>query len=532
MTDQQVIDYIKKTKAAAVSDEQIKSALLKNGWTEQEISENFQAAGFSAQSSGAVPLTKPAPETAKPSIKTEPMATYSFPDRKRGRLAGLLVSIIIILVLFSAIGVGLALYSHFWDPLWNPFRPSPETVIKNMLANMKNVKSYHALAQGEVSITANNTSTGKLSFSTDGESDITDVKNPKANFTFTVDLTVPGSALIPDSYSASANIVAVDNTLYFQLNDFAIPSTYSFPGLDISQIQGKWLKFDQDSMKALSQGQGMQIDFSADNNQELTKQIQDLVSTENILSVDKELNDEVISEQGTYHYSVKVTKEKLKDLANKIIDLQMQQTSSQSQDNDNTAITLLAKNMAEAFVGSFVDAIGDLNIEMWIGKKDYLLYKSQIDKSIDINKIFPGSNVQLAVKFNISDSNFNKPISVQKPESSLKIEDVLLPLIKTQKIESDMNQIGFIAQSVFYANKSYYSLCKNGLLNGYLNVYGQELINLNNDIIKQGAKKPVCFSSIKNYCVSTQLQDGSWLCISQNGILGKIKCISAQTICQ
>jgi hypothetical protein len=96
-----------------------------------------------------------------------------------------------------------------------------------------------------------------------------------------------------------------------------------------------------------------------------------------------------------------------------------------------------------------------------------------------------------------------------------------------------MNEIGSAAQLLFIANKSYYSLCKNGFLSGSKQTfYGVEFISAVNDIIKQGAKNPVCFAGIQDYCVSTQLPSGSYLCIGANNVLGSARCISSKTVCK
>jgi len=41
MPNQQLIDYIKKSKAASQTDEQIKSALISSGWQEMDINDAF-----------------------------------------------------------------------------------------------------------------------------------------------------------------------------------------------------------------------------------------------------------------------------------------------------------------------------------------------------------------------------------------------------------------------------------------------------------------------------------------------------------
>jgi hypothetical protein len=256
-----------------------------------------------------------------------------------------------------------------------------------------------------------------------------------------------------------------------------------------------------------------------------------------MFSVDKQLGDEVISGQAAYHYLIKISKEKMKDLAGKIIDLVLKESASLPASGTTDAASgasasLFAQNMVKSFADSFVDTIGDINMEMWIGKKDYMLYGYHLEKSIDVNKFYPGADTSVALKFNMTNSDFNKPASIQEPADTQRIETVLLPIIKEQKVESDLGELDFTAQSLFYASQSYYSLCRGGLLNGYLATYGKTLINLNNDIISQGAKKPVCFSGVQDYCISTQLADGSWLCVDKNGILGKTKCVSFKTVCQ
>ena len=50
MTEPRVVEYIKKARAAGQKDLDIKSALLQNGWSEQEINENLLAVGLEGKS--------------------------------------------------------------------------------------------------------------------------------------------------------------------------------------------------------------------------------------------------------------------------------------------------------------------------------------------------------------------------------------------------------------------------------------------------------------------------------------------------
>lgn len=547
MAEQQLVDYIKKARESGQTDDQTRNLLYKNGWTEAEVNDAF--------SSLSQPQMKPQPQAqpqvadqpqpemqAQPQIQQQP-AQSSMPQfRAKSHLALKLLMVLIILVVLC--GAGFFVAGQFINLPWNPFRPSPETVLSKMLANIKNVKSSHTVMHIEVGATdQNKVSEGKLILDSNTETDITDINNPKADGNISVNLTPSGAA--SSAISASVDIKVVGNALYFKFNSITVPSSFSYPGFDISQINGKWLEFNQDSIKALSNaslGRAAMPGISQVNNPELTKKIQDLISSENLLSVGKQLNDEVISGQNTYHYLLVINKAKIEDLFSKIVMLEIQQSLNLQTQNGQTidANSALVQNMAQAAVKTFVDAIGDVNMEVWIGKNDSMLYQVKLDKTIDASKIpealgitMANTNLLLEVKFDVTNSNFNKPIIVQAPEGAQKVEDVISLGSKASQVELDMNKLGFTAQSIFNTYKSYSLLCKNGFLNGSRKTsYGLQFISVANDLIKQGAKNPICFANLQDYCVSTQLSNGAYMCIDKNGSLGKTKCTSYNTVCK
>ena len=556
MAEQQLIDYINKARDAGQTDDQTRNLLYKNGWTVAEVSD--------ALASLNQPQPKPQPQPQpqiqpqpqpqiqiQPQVVSQPEPQYKpqslemdMPRTSSRGTLGVILKILIVLVIIVVLGgagylvAGQYLKLPYSNFLWNfSAAPNPQTVISNMLADMKNVKSSHTIMQIKVTATDNSSkkSLGGLTLDTNSEGDTTDINSPKADGNFIINFIPAGSAA--PIVSSSVSIAVIGDVSYFKINNITIPAGYSYyPGLDISKIKGNWFKIDQDSIKALfpaEAGQAAIVNIPQMYNSELTKQIQDLLLAPNILSVDKQLNDQVISGQDTYHYSVTISKAKLKDLMTKLIAMGMQAQSG--------SISMLL-NTVQAFANIFADAIGDINMEMWIGKNDYMLYQIKLGKIIDSSKILEASgagaliganNMQIEVKFNLTNSNFNKPITVQAPANAQKIETIVLPLIKMQKIQSDMNRIGLAAQSVFSINKNYSLTCKNGFLNGSKKTsYGLEFISAVNDMIKQGAKNPICFAGIQDYCVSTQLSDGSYLCIDKTGAVGTTKCVSSKTVCK
>ncbi|MCX6722563.1 MAG: hypothetical protein NT094_00670, partial [Candidatus Staskawiczbacteria bacterium] len=207
-------------------------------------------------------------------------------------------------------------------------------------------------------------------------------------------------------------------------------------------------------------------------------------------------------------------KDKIANLTNKIIALELQQVA-QTQGASGTDSTLIA-NMAQALVKTIADSVGDINLEMWVGKKDYLLYQIKMDKVIDLSKVassiasgmgLPASetnpNGQVELKFTMTNANFNKPVSVQVPENPQRIETVLLPSanqpppVTNNLLEDDMRQLMTTANIIYTKNNNSFALiCKNNALNGSMPTYGSQLVTIIRDVIKKGGKNIVCSSSI------------------------------------
>ena len=581
MAEQQLIEYIKKAREAGQTDDQTRSLLYKNGWTEGEV--NDAVASIEKPQPQPQPAAQPQP-VAQPRVAEQPQPAVAQPQpqpvveqprvqvaaqpqpqtasqqgpqyrpsgavqtqqRRGGHMFLKLIVVLIILVVLGGAGYFVAgQYINLPGIPWNIFfsGPTPETAINNMMANMKNVKASHSTMQIQVDAASIDTkvSQGKIILNSNSEIDSTDANNPKADGNFTISFTLPGNA---SPISATVSIAAVDKALYLKINEITVPASLAVPA-EISSLKGKWFKIDQNSISALSKLSDAQIELAGASQfvtPDISQKIQGLLSAENLLSVTKQLSDETVSGQSTYHYLVAVNKDGLKDLITEIIMLQMQQETAPAQATGAANPNAVPQNVAQGFANAFVDSLGDINMEMWIGKTDYMLYQVKLDKTINASKLFTPyiglpataaiNNAQIEIKFTLTNSNFNKPITVQAPAESQKIEDVVLPLIKVMAVTSDMSQIALTAQTFYSASKSYATLCSNGLLNGYLATYGTNLIRLHKDIVSQGATKPSCFANAQDFCISTQLADGSYLCIGKDGKTGTIKCVNAQTACK
>jgi hypothetical protein len=475
MAEQQLVDYITKAKEANQTDEQTRSLLYKSGWTEAEVNDAYSALiQPSVQSQPQTsPITQPdtvsvasdiSATTVEPVLEAQPqvviqpkseivvqpepqvqtqaqpqiqpetkvqsevqvqpkvVAEQVSPSQITKLKSHILPKILIVLVILIVIGgAGYLVAAQYLNFLWNPFRPSPETVISRMTTNMKDVKYYHSALQVEADATdsSSKTAQGKILITADTDQNLIDAKNPQANSNFTIKLSVPELTSPIVSLGAST-ISTADGVSYLKINDVTLPNGVSYPGLDISQINGRWFKIDQDSYKAISQvenGQSGTNNITQADTSDLTKKIQDLIATENVISVSKQLDDQVIDGQDTYHYAAIISKDKIKDLITKIMALESQEAAKlQPQGSKSDGSVALVQSMVQSLVGSMVDSVGDINMEIWIGKKDYLLYEVKMDKAIDLSKILGAlgvtTNVDLKIDLKIIEE-YNKTKYIQ-----------------------------------------------------------------------------------------------------------------------
>jgi hypothetical protein len=547
MAEQQLVDYIKKAQAAGQSDDQSRSLLTKNGWTAEEINDAFTAITGNVQTKPqpqtqpqqqpqlqpqfdqqvktytpggittpsekpkveeqqtrvqiqrpaqpAQPQTQTQPQAQQPAAQTyrpqpepqiiNPQATMAAKptDRQPGKRRGgaLAVVIVVLILLFSGIGgVAYALYSQMWDPSWNPFAQSPDKVMAAMIEASKNVKTSRFDIKTELGSIAN----GNLfAFDMSGVADSTDSANFKSNFS--VDVSSSGSSIM------LANAVLANKNLFVRLNDF------NFLGfdVDVSKIKGFWVKADENSIKTIGTALGQpNTQFLG---QVLTGQINyPIDQLSGLFTFDKRLADTTVNGQPAYHYSLKLDSTKLGDLLG---------TSG-----------ILAQ-------------LGDVNMEVAIGKKDYVLYSAKINKTVDLSSVLSTVPKQMELKVTIDRSNINEPVTINEPQGAQKSEVIALPLIKNVIIAEDIRRIADYASLL---STNYSGLCYGSLLNGYQKEYGKELVDLNGDIIKRGGTRVTCLASATDYCISTQLADESFLCMSKANILGKVKCATPQTVCK
>ena len=544
MAEQQLIDYIKKTREAGQSDDQTRNLLMQNGWSKQETDEAFLAVGGNVQASGGVqnlqkkeePLQnawnepkiresyrspaldnldigeKVEPKMAQPQTqtKTQPQPQTQTraqvqPQKRKSILPALLVSLVLLVMVGGVAGAGWMLYTGIWSPSFSPFKLTPEKVLTNMSTNMANVKSFGSKANFQITVPD-----GSISITTDGNINAASSVNLKTNNEITATFTPKGAKTA--EISAKFNAISIGKDYYIKISNLVLPANLN---IDITTIKGKWLKVTPDSVQSILATVGTS-DFGVFNqisqqSSKITDNVKNLIA---LASFSADLGDTTLDGVKMYHYSMKIEKAKIKSFVTQALG-----TSSD-------------KSFVAGVADAVANLVGDTDIETWIGKDDFMVYSFKINKALDFKEFTSNPNAKVSVVFteNMSYPEINPPIAVPDKPQDAKV--ALLPIFKLQTTRNGLSQLGVTAQSIFAENKSYTSLCNRGLLNGYQTKYGTSLINLNNGIVAQGAVKPVCFAEKDNFCISTQLVDKSWICINKKGTVGKVECKLATTDCK
>lgn len=288
-----------------------------------------------------------------------------------------ITKIIAVVVLIIIIGTGIALGSFIWDPLWNPFRPSPEKVIGKMYQNMKEAKSFHIELIFEIK---GSSSSENMTVRLNNDSDKLDPDNIRSKGKIEI---VSG-----DSLSFTLNYVMINKKLFFKVDN--IPPIM---GMDLSFFQGEWIDVGE----------------SSEQEDQETKSLGEFIEEiKEILILKQELKDDKIDSRKVYHYLLGINEEKLKEL------------SQNATDAIVSSVPLIGGTIgSNESIEKQLENIKDFEMNFFIGKRDELLYKISIYDEVGDES----GKKSLSLEMNFSD--FNKEIDIQVPEGARKIEEIL-----------------------------------------------------------------------------------------------------------
>jgi len=151
-------------------------------------------------------------------------------EPKKQFWASLWFKIAAAVVLIILLGAGIALASRAWDPLWNPFRPSPEKVLQKMLENMQKISSVHTEAELKAD-GAEGAAGSSFLLKLSDHSDVSDNQNMKSQGKINAEIKSQGVQL-----SGTASYLGLGKDLFFKIDN--LPAIPLLP-IDLNQFTGR-----------------------------------------------------------------------------------------------------------------------------------------------------------------------------------------------------------------------------------------------------------------------------------------------------
>jgi len=253
----------------------------------------------------------------------------------------------------------------------------------------------------------------------EGDTDRADIENPKSAVNLDAELKMEGM-----SFSLGGEIkILGKKDIYFRLTTIPALPFLDILGLSLDELKNQWIKIDEEYLKE-----------SPDENEEMMKKLEELFKGKEFLKIEEKLPDKKINGINNYHYLISLDKTELKKIIPEIVKISMESNlgfKDLSESEKEKTLEETSNNINE-----FFDKIGDINFEVWVGKKDKLLYRLKTEKEIDISKFYDEEslgqelrgNINIKLELNLSD--FNKEIRIEAPKEFKSINEVF-PFIGT-----------------------------------------------------------------------------------------------------
>ncbi|MEI7498723.1 MAG: type II secretion system protein GspG, partial [Candidatus Falkowbacteria bacterium] len=405
MPNQQVVDYITQQRSFGRTKEEIIATLEKSGWQADEIEADYVTAVTPTISSSQPTQT----------ITTKPSTTISMPNEggKKKKLLWLWISLAVVLISILAGGGAFAYYYFF---------PTPETVIKRMIANMRTIAAIEY--KGNITVDATTPALPSPSSIMMGMTEISSTtQDAKLSINFSGaneklgTSTVNNRLALEFGYTASPKPVQelgfeeifLNNILYLNLTK--IPDLGMF---DASPIKNQWIKIDiaalikQFGLEKYTDEYKNKLEEAKKKNELTTERklkLKQLAIDSKIFSLGKTLPEEIIDGVLSRHYAIKIDKIALKKY---IID------ASGVMDKKYSAEELIS-------IQKGLDSVDFSEMQIWIGKKDYFLHRFSFGVSITNQEFKSKGNIAVDIHL----MNYNQQNLITVPEKYVSVEELI-----------------------------------------------------------------------------------------------------------
>lgn len=333
------------------------------------------------------------------------------------------------------------------------------TIVKASFEAMKKVDSY--AYDGKIKIDFNikdsstsspKTTIGKYDISNSGAINQKDKNNPSSysSFTLAMDSNSDGKHL---TGSAGAEVASFDKVLYMKVNnlnfdDGTPQSADNMKKMDgmLEVLKNNWYFVSEEDIRNFYKSASGTAASSEDKalSQDSINKMNEIVSKHNLLKFSKDLGSDKIGGIDMSHYKVDLDTQEGFNLVTELVEESLRENGSDQSANDLADKLKKSTEDVNKMKEVMDFALKQVNVEVWIGKKDNLIYRVKADGNFDQNfvKAFSDKYKQVygiddksgetektpEMNFNFSMdytlSKFNSAV-VQKPENAKDFKKVM-----------------------------------------------------------------------------------------------------------
>ncbi|MFW5703555.1 MAG: hypothetical protein ACOCXQ_01860 [Patescibacteria group bacterium] len=301
----------------------------------------------------------------------------------------------------------------------------PENVLKRMVNNMSQIKTYSNQSTYQISGTAPNffamiepelAEDGSemifdLAMKIDGTFDLSDIEKQKMQFDLGFSINIDDQII-----SSEGEIILVDQSAYFRLNN--VPYFIYF----LESLENKWISLPAEVEKTLSEAEAEQEDYilTSEQQDKLAKWIID----EEVITI-TDVSRETIDGIEMFVASYIIDTKKLPDLYDIYVgyveENKDKQYETEKERNTHDVFSESERESTRQSLEMVANHSKDLSGTAHIGKKDSYLYFLSMDLQIDEIPDTEVRDITMSIKTQIRD--INKPVNVTKPEETMTFEE-------------------------------------------------------------------------------------------------------------
>lgn len=290
--------------------------------------------------------------------------------------------------------------------VWSFSRGKPDDVIQKMIAAMSEVRSLHFAIQTDLEGSVPITSPFPIPIPSDSSEMATVAITAEGD----ADTSTPGFSLFQSIFTITAKdekqssefgleLRLRDKKIYVRLTK--APSE----GIDLSRVINQWTVIDPEvagTQFGLEKGKEKKQPLR----EEQINRIRELVRNTKFFSLERVLPSEKIAGTATFHYAVTLNLPETRSFA---IESRTIATGKEA----------TAKELAE--LDTTIEKLDEITGELWIGRRDYLLYQVMLQGITPSAESGANATWQLTATL----TNHNQPVAVEVPEESTPFEQFL-----------------------------------------------------------------------------------------------------------